>query len=372
MVLIVPGRPLILAEAGKFTEEDNKMGDVILGKKVVYYGPEDIRIEDYLTKPDVKDGEVLIKIEACAICGTDVKSFYKGNPKIQAPMTIGHELCGTIVKKGDRVKDYALGDRVTMATTIGCGKCRYCQEGKTNLCINAEAIGFHYPGAMAPYIKIPVRAVKKHHLIKVGDLEAAIASLSEPLSCVINGLSRIPIEKITNALVIGLGPLGMFHALTLRQYGIKDIYCVEFPGKRMEMGKEMGFGMISPEMLEGSYKKITDEEGFDLVILTAPCNEIQARAPQFAIKGGYVSYFASLPRGNEMIQINSRLIHYNELVVYGTSDSTVEHVKKAVYLLKNNTGGFKKLITHVLPMDEFKNALTLIKEGNAVKVVLVP
>lgn len=343
-----------------------------LGLSVVYYAPKDVRLEPMSSPPTVEAGEILIEIESCAICGTDIKSFFKGNPRIKPPMTMGHEFCGDIVEIGSGVTGYRKGQRVTMATTIGCGECYYCKNGKTNLCKSAEAMGFHYPGAMAPYIKIPAKAVRQKHLVDVGDLNAEVAALSEPMSCAINNISRFPQEQLESVLIIGLGPLGILHAVTLRERGVRNICCVEFPGKRFEMMKHLGFTTVIPDEIEGKYKTLSNGEGFDLVVVTAPHNESQGKAPMFARKGGYVSFFASLPPGDEMVTINSRTIHYNEIILYGTSDSTVKHVEEAVRLLKANPDGFKPLITHVLPFSDFHKAMDEIAAGNAVKIVLIP
>jgi L-iditol 2-dehydrogenase len=344
-----------------------------IGSCVNYYAPKDVRIEEMTEIPKITTGEVLVKIEACAICGTDVKSFVSGNPRINPPQVMGHELCGTIVELGEGVTSYKVGQRVTMATTIGCGDCYYCNKGKTNLCRSAEAMGFNYAGAMAPYAKIPEKAVRQGHLIDVGNLDATIASLSEPMSCAMNDITRVPQEELENVLILGLGPLGMLHAVCVREKGVKNIVCVEFPGKRADMARQMGFEtVLTPEEIDVQFKDLTNGEGFDLVIITAPANSVQSKAPMYARKGGYVSYFASLPLGSEILEMNSRTIHYNELILYGTSDSTVKHVQAAVDLLNKNPEGFKPLITHVMPFSDFHKAMDEIKAGNAVKIVLVP
>lgn len=343
-----------------------------VGNCVKYYAPKDVRIEEMKEIPKISTGEVLVKIEACAICGTDVKSFVNGNPRIKPPQIMGHELCGTIVELGEGVENYKIGQRVTMATTIGCGDCYYCNKGKTNLCRSAEAMGFHYSGAMAPYAVIPAKAVKQNYLVDVGDLDATIASLSEPMSCAINNIERVPEEELENVLIWGLGPLGMLHALCVREKGVKNIVCVANPGKRFDMARGMGLTVVTPDEIDEKYKELSKVEGFDLILITAPDNGVQSKAPLYARKGGYVSYFASLPVGNEMLNMNSRTIHYNELVLYGTSDSTVKHVQAAVDLLRKNPDGFRPLITHVMPFSDFHKAMDEIKARNAVKIVLVP
>ena len=343
-----------------------------IGNCVKYYAPKDVRIEEMKEIPKISIGEVLVKIEACAICGTDIKSFANGNPRIKPPQVMGHELCGTIVELGEGVENYKIGQRVTMATTIGCGDCYYCNKGKTNLCRSAEAMGFNYAGAMAPYAVIPAKAVKQKHLVDVGDLDATIASLSEPMSCAMNDINRVPEEELENVLIWGLGPLGMLHALCAREKGAKNIVCVAFPGKRSDMARDMGFTVLTPDEIDGKFKELSKVEGFDLVLITAPNNGVQSKAPMYARKGGYVSYFASLPVGDEMLSVNSRTIHYNELNLYGTSDSTVKHVQAAVDLLRKNPDGFRPLITHVMPFSDFHKAIDEIKAKNAVKIVLVP
>jgi L-iditol 2-dehydrogenase len=341
------------------------------GDSVVYYAPKDVRIEKMASAPTAGKGECLIEVEACAICGTDIKSYSKGNPRIKPPMIMGHEFCGTVVESsppGPKV-----GSRAVMATTIGCGTCIYCRQGRSNICRQAEAIGFHYPGAMAPWVRIPERAVTLGHLAEVGDLDAGVAALAEPLSCVVNGLGRLPMKEIKTALVLGLGPLGMLHALAARAKGVEKIVCCEFPGKRTELAKTLGFpDVVKPEEMDGTFKDLSGGEGFDLVVVTAPHNPTQAKSPQYARKGGYVSFFASLPQGEEMLSVNSRMIHYNELIVFGTSDSTPVHVREAVRLLKENTATFASLVTHRLPMNRFTHAMDEIAAGNAVKVVLIP
>jgi len=343
------------------------------GDRVVYHGPREVGIERMESPPPVGPGEVLVRVEACAICGTDVKSFHKGNPRIQPPMTMGHEFVGAVEAVGEGAPAPLLGARVVMATTIGCGECRHCRGGRSNLCRGAEAIGFHYPGAMAPWVVIPARAVRLGHLVEVGDLPAHVAALAEPLSCVVNGLARVPVREIETALVVGLGPLGLLHALAARARGVKRIVCSQSPGVRAELARSLGFAeIVAPVELDGAFRELTHGEGFDLVVVTAPDRGIQSRAPEYARKGGWVSLFASLPPGDELLAVSSRTIHYGELSVFGTSDSTPAHVREAVALLRQDPATFEKLVTHQLPMREFGHAMEEIAARRAVKVVLEP
>jgi L-iditol 2-dehydrogenase len=339
--------------------------------KVVYYAPKDLRVEKQEEKPSVKKGEVLVRVEACAICGSDIKTYLHGNPRMIPPAVIGHEFCGEIIETGAGVDGYKIGDRVSMATTMGCGECVYCLEGKPNICKNVKAMGFHCDGAMAKYAVIPEGGVSKKNLVKVADLDARIACLCEPMSCALNGLMRVPLDKVKSALVIGIGALGMFHSIALREFGVKNIVCVSREGVKKNMMDKLGFITKTPKEIEEEYLEISGGDGFDLVVITAPSNQVQSEALKYARKGGHISYFASLPVGDNMITIDSRLLHYGELVLYGTSDSTVEHVEKARDILSKHIDDILEIIT-VLPITDFETGIKGIRNKEFAKVVLIP
>ena len=340
-------------------------------KKIVFYNKNDIRIETEAGMPSIADDEMLVEVEACAICGSDIKMYKHGNQRVKPPRTIGHEFCGKIVKIGKNVHGYSENERVTMATTIGCGACVYCDNGHTNLCRSAKAMGFYYDGAMSKYVVIPAQSIKMNNIVPVGDLRPEIAALAEPMSCVMNGLSKAPVESIHYAVVIGLGALGMFHAMALKSLGVPNIVCVDFPGAKLTLMQDMGFHTCTPEEFEQEYLQLSEGEGFELVVITAPSKKVQSQASKYARKRGYVSYFASLPVGEDLIEISSRNLHYNELTFYGTSDSTVDHVKKGLKVLQANQRNVEKVIT-VLPLDKFEDGVQGVLNMQYAKVVLIP
>lgn len=133
----------------------------------------------------------------------------------------------------------------------------------------------------------------------------------------------------------------------------------------------LGFHTVTPDELAENWKELSGGYGFDLVVVTAPANKVQATAPMYARKGGYVSFFASLPVGSEMVEINSRTIHYNELFVFGTSDSTPEHVRKALTILKARQDDIMKMIT-VLPISQYMEGYEGVMAMKYAKVVLIP
>jgi L-iditol 2-dehydrogenase len=339
-------------------------------KRIVYHGIKDLRLEDTAPLPVCEEGGLLVKIEAFAVCGSDIKAYNAGNPKIVPPRTIGHEFVGFVEES--RAPGFKKGDRVTMATTIGCGVCHYCRTGRSNLCPDSKAMGFFYDGGMAEFMAVPPLAVRNGNVIPVPlDLSALVAAVCEPMSCVMNGLSRIPAAELEYAVVIGLGALGLFHAIALRDLGVAHIVCCDFPGTKFNMAEEMGFTTVTPDELSAQFKDLSGGLGFELVVITAPSQSVQEQAPGYARKGGYVSFFASLPVANEKITMSSRLPHYNELVYFGTADSTPVHVVKALKLLSAKRDLIQKVIT-VLPMEQYMEGYTGVMDMRYAKVVLKP
>jgi L-iditol 2-dehydrogenase len=345
----------------------------MVGKKVVYYGPGDVRVEMMDAIPVPHEGELLVRVDAAAVCGSDIKAFRVGNPKMHPPMTMGHEFSGTVIEPLAAL-GYASGDRVTMATTVGCGECYYCCQGKPNLCSDAKPMGFFYDGAMASYMIIPAQSVAHGNVVKIqDDTPPEIAALAEPMSCVLNGLSRIPqyAPPVRNALVIGFGAMGILHALALKELGIPRIVCAGNPGMKKDMAETLGFRTITLESLEEDFKNYSDGLGFELVVTTVPDGKIQSMAPRYARKGGFVSFFAGLPVDSELITISSRTLHYNELVYFGTSDSTASHVRGALEILNRQKALVSKIIT-VVPIDEAVVGMHRIMDKTAAKIVIAP
>ncbi|MDR1389374.1 MAG: alcohol dehydrogenase catalytic domain-containing protein [Treponema sp.] len=339
-------------------------------KRLQWYGIKDLRLETDAPVPQCEEGGVLVKTEAFSVCGTDIKAYNAGNNRLTHPQTVGHEFVGRIEESKTPV--FKKGDRVVMAPTIGCGVCYYCKAGRRNLCAAPRSIGFQIPGAMAEYLALPPDAISGGHLVSCpDDIPAPVAAIAEPLSCVVNGLSRAPVSKMQDVLIIGLGAIGLLHAIAIRSAGVKNIVTSDFAGQKAEIAKALGFTVIRPEDLDGVYREYSGGLGFELVVIAAPVQSIQEKAPSYARKGGYVSYFASLPPDREKLGLSSRMIHYNELVLYGTSDSTPDQVKEAVKLLQLCKDEFAKMIT-VLPMEKWLEGYQGVMDMKYAKVVLTP
>jgi len=344
-------------------------------KAVMYYAPQDIRVE-MIPVPSCGDDEIRVKVDACAVCGTDLKSYNVGNPRIKAPLPMGHEFTGFVDTIGKHVTGFAIGDRIVMATTISCGECYYCQRGWQNICANLAPMSFSYAGGMAEYTIIPARAIQNGHVVKVPEgVKAEYAALSEPISCAVNTCEICEVQEGDTVVVSGAGTLGMMNACVSREFGAKKIILVNRSRPRLERARSFGFDVLIHSEEQDVLQTILEETngiGADVVIVAAPAAKPQEQAIELVRKRGAVCLFASLPVGKNMLSFDSRKIHYGELRVLGISDSTPRHVTKAVELISQKRLPMDKLATHTLGLDGIFKAFELMQGGESLRVVLKP
>jgi L-iditol 2-dehydrogenase len=289
---------------------------------------------------------------------------------------MGHEFTGLIEQVGEGVEGFAAGERVVMATTISCGECLYCRRGWRNLCADLAPMGFRYPGGMAERVAVPARAVANGHVVKVPpELKAEHAALAEPVSCAVNSADNSGIQKGDTVVVLGAGPMGLINVCVARGLGAGTIILSEISETRLAMAKPFGCDVLVNPAEQDLRQVVLDATGglgADVAIVAAPAAEPQETAIGLVRKRGTVCLFASLPKGSSEITIDSRPLHYGELRLVGTSDSTPRHVTKAVELLASGRIPADRLVSHVLPLDEVHQAFDLMVSGEALRVVLRP
>ncbi|HXL01537.1 MAG TPA: zinc-dependent dehydrogenase [Candidatus Atribacteria bacterium] len=344
-------------------------------KAAVFYGPGDIRIEERPV-PSLKGREILLKVEACAICGTDVRIFRHGHHNIHPPQITGHEIAGVIAALGEGVNGYKEGERVAVAPILHCGECFYCRRGLPNLCLNFEALGYHHPGAFAEYMVVPERALRGGNINRIPDnLSFEEASLTEPLACALNGelLSQVGVGDYV--LVVGAGPVGCMHITLSRALGASKVIVSEVQEKRLLMSREFGADYyINPEKenLKEKLLQVTEGVGPTVIIVAAPARKAQEEALDLAAARGRINFFGGLPGDNKIAQLDSNLIHYKELLIQGTSGSTPLHNTWALEMMAAGRVEGKKLISKVVSLDELPQAIEEAESGNYLKIVVKP
>jgi len=283
-------------------------------RAILYRGPGEIALET-VPVPQAGDGELRVEIDACAVCGTDLKSFVHGNPKISPPRIIGHEFTGVIDTVGAGVEGFAVGDRVVMATSVSCGECAYCAHGWTNLCVDMAAMGFKYEGGMAELTVIPERAIRNGHVVKVPEgVKPEHAALAEPLSCAVNSCENSSVQAGDTVVVVGAGPMGIMNACIARGFGAARIILAEINEARLAMCEPFGFDrLVNPtsEDLAEAVKAETDGLGADVAIVAAPAAQPQEQAINLVRKRGTVCLFASLPKGKLRLPAQGQERHHH-------------------------------------------------------------
>jgi len=344
-------------------------------KAIVYEGIKKVTLKD-VKRPVLKRDNLIVKVNSCAICGTDIKAYNIGIASIKPPVILGHEFVGTVEEVGEDIKDFIPGERVTMATTIPCGRCAMCRKSLFNLCLNKQPVGTFLNGAFAEYLEVPKTGIEHGNLMKVpGNISDDEGSISEPLGCVINSQNLAHVGFPDTVAIIGGGPLGILQAETAKARSAIKTILIQRSKKRYEMAKRFNIDHIICSEIDDPVKSVldlTNNEGTDVVINAAPTKEAVELAFKLVKKSGRISLFASVPKDNPYIEIDVNQIHYDQISVFGASDSTAMNHFDAVKLLASKKISTKILITHIFKIEDFLKAMELIKNREALKVVIKP
>ena len=337
---------------------------------------EDLEIKD-VSYPDFSSEEILIKIKACSICGTDIRVYHHGHKHMRFPRIIGHELSGEIIEVGERVKDYEIGEKVAIAPAIPCGKCYYCRRGMQSMCINLTAIGYHYDGGFAEFMRVPENAVRNGCVNPIpSNLSFEEAALAEPFACAINGqeLSQIGLGDVV--VVMGAGPLGCIHLQLAKVKGASKTILIELSQKRIEFARKF----FSPDIvinpsLEDAIQRVKDEtegRGADKIIVACPSNKAQEDSLLMVAPRGIINFFGGLPLDKPFIKFNSNLVHYGEFYIVGTHGSAPYHNELALNLISQGKVKIIELISHHLPLEGLEEGLHLAESGKGMKIMINP
>lgn len=317
-------------------------------------------------KPSIaKPDQVLVKVEACSICGTDVHITAVPPNYIATPGTIlGHEFCGRIVEIGSGVQNLKVGDRIVANPNNYCGTCGFCRKNLPNLCENIEALGIDYDGAFAEYCVINCKVAHKI----ADDVPATVAACAEPLACAVNGLKKVNVRPGDSVVVIGAGPIGLIIAMLLEASGASNIYMLETAPYRQEFARKLNpkWKVIDP-IHENATEIIYGETGLgaDFVFDVTGSQCIPAIAN--VRKGGTVVLFGVNWKARaELVQAQ---ITTKEIAVLGTwlANATFDD---AVRMIEEKAIDMGKLVTDVIPMDEIRSGIEKLARGEAVKVVV--
>lgn len=339
-------------------------------------GPQTLELRDTPLPPVPPDG-LLLRVDACGICGSDLRRWREG-PTAGAPPTIpGHEVVGTVVAIGSAQHRYALGDRLAIAPDIHCGQCYYCQRGLYNLCDHLTMIGITpgQPGGLAEYMPLSAAALTRgivHHV--PAGLETSHAALSEPLSSVLATHEQLGTSMADTVLIIGAGPIGCMHIAVAKARGARTIVS-QRSAPRREMARRFQPDLVIDPQTQDLVTLVrahTEARGADIVICANPVAATQAEAVQAARKGGKVVLFGGLPKADPLTHLDGNRIHYGEIVVLGAFSYHPTMHALALDVLARGLVPAALLITARYPLAQVNAAFDAASAGEALKVLVLP
>lgn len=310
--------------------------------------------------------QVLLKVEAVSICGTDVHIVAVPPGYIATPDTIlGHEFVGTVVEKGQGVRHLELGDRVVVNPNDYCGVCTYCRKNLPNECENIDALGIHVNGAFAKYCRVSGSVAYK--ISKKVPLEQA--ACAEPLACVINGTQKVRVQPGETTAVIGAGPIGLIMAMMFKASGAGKVIIAERAPYRVEHARKMEIGRAVDVSTESLKDVVAEETGIGVDVVADVTGSQLATAIDLARKGGKVLVFGVNTQA--VAQFPQSDVTFKELQVLGTwlANATFP---EAVRVLESGVLNIGGLVTHSIPLTGIHQGLETLARGEAVKIIVNP
>jgi len=325
-------------------------------------------------RPALGDGELLLRVTAAAICGTDIKIVKNGHRKLKGGQTIvlGHEFVGVIEELGARVTGFRKGQRVGVAPNAGCGRCPACRRGQSNYCPDYTAFGIDRDGAHAPWVNIPEVFLEQGNVMALPEsVTDAAAVLLEPLSCVVAGQRAVRVAQGDTALVFGAGPMGLLHVMLARESGAAAVVMFDPMASRLAFAAQLGAHRTASTLEElDRILAETAPGGVDVAITAAPVAEALGLALERLAPFGRLCAFAGLPAGAPRVALDVNRIHYKNLTLTGTTGGSVDDYRAALQLAAAGRLDLERIVVARFGFGQLPEAYEAAQRGLAGKVML--
>lgn len=327
-----------------------------------------VEVKDIET-PVIADDEVLIEVKTVGVCGSDLCLFKGIHPFRSAPAILGHEIAGHIVEVGKDVKNYKVGDRVTVEPQIGCGECELCQKDLINLCTGGKkAPGTPgWCGTFVEYFNAPEKTLYKLN----DEVSYELGTLVEPLAVGVHAIDRISIKEKDTIAILGSGTIGLMTMVAAREAGYKNIICTDTQDFNLEMAKKQGAALtLNPlkDDVVARVKEFTNGRGVDVAIVAADAGVLVDQASSITRKKGEVGIVAMIPY---QIPVNTYNFVFNEINLFGAMTYETKDFAKASEMI-NNGLDLNDFITQRVPLAEAQRGLDILndKKEDVVKVIV--
>ncbi|MBT3401465.1 MAG: alcohol dehydrogenase catalytic domain-containing protein [Rhodospirillaceae bacterium] len=342
-------------------------------KAAVFVDVENIQVK---TIPDPMCGpdDIVIKIYASGICGSDIRNYHAGLRGGVKNQVIGHEAAGEVVEVGANVERYRIGDRVAVAPDVSCGECYYCKRGLVNLCVDHRMLGVDWPGGLAEFLHVPKVVQDRgmiHHM--PGGLSYDGGALAEPAASVVASQELANITLGSTVLIIGDGPIGCLHLAVARGRGAS---AVMIAGRsRVEGTKRFNPDLLIDAARQDTVAEVliaTDGLGADVAICANASTSTQEQAVEAVRKRGRVVLFGGVPKAHPMTSLNSNLIHYNEISVVGAFSYPAYMHQEAIRTVASGVIDEKMFVNKTVSLDDTVEGFRAAEAGEALKVMVKP
>ncbi|MEM2739382.1 MAG: zinc-dependent alcohol dehydrogenase family protein [Candidatus Bathyarchaeia archaeon] len=330
--------------------------------------PFSLKIDD-IDRPSIGSEDVLIRVEACGVCGTDIH-IYEGKAGIaRYPIIPGHEFSGTIADVGvEASRHVSIGDRVVADPTVVCGRCIFCRSGRMHLCLEWSPIGVARDGAFAEYVKVPV-----HLVYKISDrVSFEEAVLTEPLSCCIHGWDRLSPKPGFTTAIIGAGPIGLIHVQLARLSGASLIIVSEPMRARRILAEKFGADVVLDPFEEDLYEVVrreTSSIGVDIVVEAVGGARYFEESLKIVSRGGKILVFGVAPE-EDKAYLSPYSLYRSELTILGSFINPYS-MDRAISMIASKRIDVGSLISHVIPLNRLEQALRR-ELKDSVKVIVKP
>lgn len=323
--------------------------------------------------PVISPNEVLVKVEATAICGTDMHIYdwnqWAQNANIKEDLVMGHEFCGQVVEIGENVEHIKVGDRVVAETHIPCGTCYQCKNDLQHICANMKIFGVHTDGCFSEYAKIP----EKCAYIIDKKIDKKIGAMMEPLGVGVRAVTESEVFG-KNVVVIGCGPIGLLTIATAKASGAAKIISTDISNPRLNLSKKIGADIALNPLEDNVINRVlkeTNQVGTDIIIESSGSVPAIIDCFKYLRKGGVV-VLAGLPSKKADIDLSVDVV-FKEARIMGIHGRKMDDTwTKMKRLVESNKLDVTEVVTHEMPLSEFETAFDLLKKGEGSKIILLP
>lgn len=336
----------------------------------MYYSNRDVRLEEFPV-PQIGPGELLVKVEASGICGSDVMEWYRAD---KIPLVLGHEIAGVVAAVGNGVERHKLGDRVSASHHVPCNVCHFCWSGHPTVCDTLRQTKF-YPGGFSEYIRLPAINVDRGVYPLPDEVSFEEGTFIEPLACVLRGQRLAGLKAGQSVLVIGSGISGLLHIHLARALGAGRVMATDIMEYRLEAARRFGADLAihGSEDVPGSVRQVNYGRLADLVILCTGAITAMAQALESVERGGTVLFFAATERDVTIPLSVNDLFWRNEITLTSSyAGSPADHLA-ALELIRAGRVDVRDMITHRLKLEETGLGFQLVARAqDSIKVIIEP